>query len=92
MIFKVAGALGICPLKYTIRELFWLYEGRDRQEWVHTASINAIQRAAAGEKGASLAKCHPYLADQKSKHIKRKLLELRDKKQAAKNVKNSGQD
>ncbi len=67
--------MGLDPSPYTLRELFWLYEGSDRQAWMHTASINATQSAAAGAKNCSIEKYHPYLAGQAIKDKKKKLKE-----------------
>ena len=89
LVFKVAGALGLDPMPYTLRELFWLYEGSDRQNWMHTASINATQSAAAGAKNCSIEKYHPYLAGQALKDKKDKLLALKARRDAAKNGKDN---
>lgn len=72
--------MGIDPMPYTLRELFWLFEGRDRQQWMHTAAINATQSAAAGAKNVRIEKFHPYMQDSKLKNLRQKALELRAKK------------
>lgn len=84
--------MGLDPSPYTLRELFWLYEGSDRQAWMHTASVNATQSAAAGAKNCSIEKYHPYLAGQAIKDKKKKLLEIKAKREAKKNGTNNSQD
>tara|TARA_R110002153_G_scaffold33414_2_gene100842 strand:- start:2344 stop:2598 length:255 start_codon:yes stop_codon:yes gene_type:complete len=84
--------LGLDPNPYTLRELFWLYEGSDRQAWMHTASINATLSASAGAKNCTIEKYHPYLAGQKQKEVKRKLLELKARREAAQNGKDNGKN
>tara|TARA_R110002020_G_C15760684_1_gene727065 strand:- start:28 stop:429 length:402 start_codon:yes stop_codon:yes gene_type:complete len=92
LVFKIAGALGIDPNPYSLKELFWLYEGRDRQQWMHTASITATLSASAGAKNCSIEKYHPYLAGQRAKEQKSKLLAIKAKRDAAKNGKNTSKD
>lgn len=75
--------MGLDPSPFTIPELFWLYEGHDRQEWMYTASINATQSAAAGAKNVSIDKHHPYLAGQKAIAMKAKLLAMKAKREAS---------
>lgn len=72
--------MGLDPQPYTLRELFWLFEGRDRQQWIHTAAINATQSAAAGAKNVSIEKFHPYMQETKLKNLRQRALELRAKK------------
>ena len=73
--------MGLDPQPYTPRELFWLFEGRDRQQWMHTAAINATQSAAAGAKNVRIEKFHPYMQDSKLKNLRKRALELRAKKE-----------
>ena len=80
LIYKVAGALGIDPRPFSLRELFWLYEGSDRQKWMHTAAINAMQGSAAGAKNMSITKFHPYMNTEAAKTRKQKLLEIQKKR------------
>jgi hypothetical protein len=88
LIYKVAGAAGVDPRPYTIREIFWLYEGYDRQSWMYTAATNAMQSAAAGAKNSSIEKFHPYMQTQKIKSQREKLLEIKRRQ----DVKNSSKD
>lgn len=45
--WELAGAIGIDPGPRTLRELFWMYHGRRREAWGHTANLMAL-----------LANCH----------------------------------
>jgi hypothetical protein len=46
-IWELAGILGVDPGPLTLRELVWMYAGRRREHWLHTAHIMAL-----------LANCH----------------------------------
>ncbi len=81
MIYKVAGALGLDPRPYSLRELFWLFEGRDRQQWMHTAAINATLSASSGAKNVRIENFHPYMQDSKLKNLKKRALELKARKE-----------
>ena len=43
----MAGILGVDPGPLTLRELVWMYAGRRREQWLHTAHVMAL-----------LANCH----------------------------------
>ena len=38
-IWELAGIVGVDPGPLTLRELLWMYAGRRREEWVHTAHL-----------------------------------------------------
>ena len=46
-IWELAGILGVDPGPLTLRELVWMYAGRRREQWLHTAHVMAL-----------LANCH----------------------------------
>lgn len=83
--------MGLDPRPYTLRELFWLFEGRDRQQWIYTAHLMANQRACAGDKNPNPVKHHPYMQDNRLKNLRLKALELKARKEKD-NAKNTGKD
>lgn len=42
MIWQLAGIAGVYPGTLTLRELVWLAEARQRDQWNHTASVMAL--------------------------------------------------
>ena len=46
-IWQLAGKLGVDPSGLTLRELVWMFDGRRREAWTHTANVMAL-----------LANCH----------------------------------
>jgi hypothetical protein len=42
MIFEAAGAIGVDPWPYTLRELVWMNDGRARQLWGIAANQMAL--------------------------------------------------
>jgi hypothetical protein len=46
-VYRLAGALGVDPDRLTLRELYWMAEGRNQQTWNVASAIMAL-----------LANCH----------------------------------
>jgi len=66
MIAELAGAVGVDPGPFTLRELFWMAEGHDRHEWGRASSLMAmIANAHKGKKGRWVrpAQLNPYERD-----------------------------
>lgn len=42
MIYELAGNIGLNPGPYTMRELFWMNDGRNKSEWARTALIACL--------------------------------------------------
>ena len=38
----MAGAIGVDPKTLTLRQLFWMAEGRAKDQWQHTSSLLAL--------------------------------------------------
>ncbi|MGE0606565.1 MAG: hypothetical protein AB7O62_05500 [Pirellulales bacterium] len=42
MIYELAGIVGVDPSPFTLRELAWMAEGRQRESWNHTSQVLAM--------------------------------------------------
>lgn len=42
LIYQLAGYLGLDPGPYSLRQLFWMAEGRRSQEWSRTSTLCAL--------------------------------------------------
>lgn len=47
-----------------------MYEGRDRQNWLYVAALEATTASAAGVKNVDVEKLHPYMQGEKMKRLK----------------------
>src|SRR5690606_37726841 len=42
LVHQLAGLVGVDPGPYTLRELVWLAEGRQTEQWNHTSAVLAM--------------------------------------------------
>ena len=42
MIYELAGMIGVDPGPFTLRELVWMADGRQREAWNHTSQLLAM--------------------------------------------------
>lgn len=47
----IAGSIGVDPTGYTLRELLWMREGKDRHAWSVASEIIAVMANLWGKKG-----------------------------------------
>jgi hypothetical protein len=72
MIYELAGVVGIDPGPLTLRELFWMVDGRRRDAWDRTAAqiaalFNAAPDPTGKRKPRQPSEFHPFYARAKPK-------------------------
>ena len=65
--------MGISPLSFSLAELFMMYEGYDRQNWLYTATLQATQASIAGGKALSASEFHPYMQRKKIDNLQKRM-------------------
>ncbi|HBO45785.1 MAG TPA: hypothetical protein DD670_18050, partial [Planctomycetaceae bacterium] len=79
LLWELAGVVGVDPGGLTLRELFWMAEGRDRNAWNHTAQLLAMIYNAHRAKTARVMKpsqFHPLGHDKETPVPKTKDLSI----------------
>jgi hypothetical protein len=72
--FHLAGIVGVEPWGFTLRELVWLAEGRQHENWTHTASLMSLWAQIhhsddSGEPAPTMYTFHPFYKVPKPKPL-----------------------
>ena len=69
-VYQLAGIVGVNPEPFTWRELDWMAEKKQSDQWDHTASVLTMAANAWSEKKKfDLSDFHPFLEAQKRKSM-----------------------
>ena len=72
--------MGVDPAPLTLRELFLMYEGRDRQSWLYVATMEANAAIIGGNQDVTPHGLHPYMQQMRApKAIAQKLKEINER-------------